>query len=179
MSFRKSNGEFVVGSLLLWIKLIGIAGALAALLVFSYSLFAADPTPIPVPTPDPAPTDPTTWLDWLQSQPTAEIFWLSEYEMPDGDTRLAERVVQVPGAGCSVVSTRGYIQGPGGYWNQGFVETEVVAWFTPFSFLEGIAWAGDKDKGTVKKSHKWQAKLEKKPSKLKKINWTKAMEIKW
>ena len=163
---------------LLFVAVAAIIGFLA----WAHCGFPAEPTPVPVPTPASTPVDAESWLAWMDAQPTVEQFWISEFEMPDGDLRPAERVTQVPGAGCRVVSTRGYIQGPSGYWNQGFVENEIVASLRlfPWTLFEGVAYAKDgATSAKTKCSHKFQAKLEKKPSKLKRIKWTKAREIKW
>lgn len=171
MITMKRNGHkgFLAG-LVLW-GLVCVCGAGMG--------WAQEITPVPVPVATPAPTPATgeEWLEWIQAQETAEVFWLSEFEMPDGETRLAERVAQVPGAGCGVVSTRGYIQGPGGYWNQGFVENEIleVRRNMLMEFLDPSAFAAQIKK--AKPSHKFQNKLKKKPKKLKKIKWDKSQEI--
>lgn len=176
MGHNRMNIEWLSDAVKFWLAVLGLA--LIAGLAAGWALSAEpSPTPLPVATPAPTPIDPTEWLSWIEAQPTAETFWISEFAMPDGDTRLAERVMQVPGAGCGVVSTRGYIKGPGGYWNQGFVENEVsepVSWI--MRAFEGIAYAAQ---GKVKSSHKFQAKLERKPDKLKSIKWTADREIKW
>ena len=180
MITMKRNGQkaFMAGLVLWGLVCVGGAGRGWPQAVKS------TPVPVPVATPMPEPTDPKEWLEWMQCQETAETFWISEYEMPNGDTRLAERVIQVPGAGCGVVSTRGYIACPDGrgYWNQGFVENEILEvrrgileWFAGLIETEAIAAQIKK----VKPSHKFQAKLEKPPKKLKKIKWKKAQEIIW
>lgn len=149
-----------------------IAAILTALLFVAREAFSAEPTPLPISTPAPEPSSPEGWLKWLETQPTVESFWISYVER-GLEVREWERCVQVPGAGCGVISTMGYILDDSGkgLWAQGFVENEV---YEPASWIgrmyEGIAYAAQ-GKSKVKSSHKFQKKLEKKPAKPKKIKW--------
>ena len=163
-----------------WIIVISLFILLSFILIKEGFGQTPTPSPVPVATPMPEPSSPADWLEWMNQQPTVEEFWLSEYDFPDGDVRPAEKVVQVPGAGCGVLMTRGYIKGPGDYWNQGFVENEIIV-TRLFDKLIGIvepsAYADQIKK--AKSNLKFQKKLEKKPKKLKKITWTSDMEIVW
>lgn len=173
MCHQSDNEARRIGEGLFRLALLFLAvAAILGFLTWAHCGYPASPTPVPIPAPAPTPGDAEGWLSWLESQPTVESFWISYVER-GLEVREWARCVQVPGAGCGVISTMGYILDDSGkgLWAQGFVENEVSE---PASWIgrmyEGIAYAAQ-GKSKVKSSHKFQKKLEKKPAKPKKIKW--------